>query len=62
MGGFFWGGGIQNLFNDLNSLLTFLITLKGIPIFPHTDHVCVYIYIYIRGAFNKFPDFFRMGI
>ena len=24
-------------------------------------YMCVYIYIYIRGSFNKFPDFFRMG-
>ena len=21
----------------------------------------IYIYIYIRGSLNKFPDFFRMG-
>ena len=21
----------------------------------------IYIYIYIRGAYDKFPDFFRMG-
>ena len=23
--------------------------------------VCIYIYIHIQGAYDKFPDFFRMG-
>ena len=24
----------------------------------HTYFVCIYIYIYIRGSLNKFPDFY----
>ena len=24
--------------------------------------VCIYIYIHIQGAYDKFPNFFRMGI
>ena len=27
-----------------------------------TVHIYIWIYVYIRGAYDKFPDFFRMGI
>ena len=38
------------------------ILLWEIHRFIYISSLSIYIYIYIRGAYDKFPDFFRMGI
>ena len=39
-----------------------LSPLAKLPLFIQLfNYPPIYIYIYIRGAYDKFPDFFRMG-
>ena len=39
----------------------FRVVLSFQPPLDHNNMGYIYIYIYIRGSLNKFPDFFRMG-
>ena len=47
----------QSLFIDIANYIINIIYVYDIDIHKWTD----YISIYIRGAYDQFPDFFRMG-